>query len=186
MSSKVIFITGGSRSGKSSFALQLARGFNTTVLFVATAEAKDEEMAERIANHKKGRPKNWRTLEASMNVGMRIEKEAGDTGVIVIDCLTLLVSNLLVCQAEAEPDARRSSVDVNRELNRLLRCFDRLEATFIIVSNEVGLGLVPPYPLGRVYRDLLGEVNQAIASRADEVYFMVSGIPLRLKQNPES
>ncbi|MBI4331342.1 MAG: bifunctional adenosylcobinamide kinase/adenosylcobinamide-phosphate guanylyltransferase [Chloroflexi bacterium] len=182
MSRRCILITGGSRSGKSAFAQKLAKGLAGGVLFVATAEAGDEEMAERIASHRKNRPKSWRTLEASRNIGDRIVKEAGEARAIVVDCLTLLISNRITTAGDADnPDRAGAHRQVTREINGLLKCLDRVDATFIIVSNEVGLGLVPPNPLGRLYRDLLGEANQAIAKRAGEVYMMAAGIPVRIK-----
>ena len=180
MKPRRIFILGGSRSGKSTFAQKLAHEFGKDVLFVATAEAGDEEMARRIATHRKNRPKGWRTLEATTKIGKQIEENAGDAEVIIVDCLTLLVSNLLMPLGQ-NADSQTASRVVRAELNGLLKCLDRVDATFIIVSNEVGLGLVPPYPLGRLYRDLLGEVNQAMARQADEVYFMTAGIPMRAK-----
>ncbi len=207
MSSHCILILGGSRSGKSDFAQRLAGDLGTKILFVATAVAGDDEMARRIAAHRKNRPKRWSTLEATQNVGKKIEM-APQADVVLIDCLTLLVSNLIVRQGkkpadrkvpsgsgttpstiypivrqgkEDDIDDRKAARRVNRELAALLNCFDRVNATFILVSNEVGMGLVPPYPLGRVYRDLLGEVNQRIAGRADQVYLMTAGIPVRLK-----
>ncbi len=217
MSTNCIFILGGSRSGKSTFAQKLAHELGKSVLFVATAEAGDEEMARRIAQHRKNRPKGWRTLEVTRNIGRQIEKNAGNAEVIIIDCLTLLVSNLLMtlmpstdstCHSERseesgnstaasgklrvttrnasleeEYDNRKASRVVRAELKGLLKCLDTVDATFIIVSNEVGLGLVPPYPLGRVYRDLLGEVNQAVAQHAGEVYFMAAGIPITIKSS---
>lgn len=215
MSYKGVFILGGSRSGKSTFAQKLALDSSQKVLFVATAQAGDEEMVQRIALHRKNRPKGWRTLEVTRNIGRQIEKNAGNTEVIIIDCLTLLVSNLLMplmppsdstCHSERseesgnpaaasgklrlatvqvpveeECDSEKAGRLVRAELKGLLKCLDEVDATFIIVSNEVGLGLVPPYPLGRVYRDLLGEVNQAVAQHVNEVYFMAAGIPVRIK-----
>ncbi len=181
MSSRCLLILGGSRSGKSSYAEKLAAQAGGKVLFVATAEAGDAEMAQRIAAHKKKRARGWRTLEARRNIGAAIAREKG-VDVILIDCLTLLVSNLIVpCLNGDEINTGLATRTVRKETAALLKCFDSLDTTFILVSNEVGLGLVPPYPLGRVYRDLLGEMNQAMARRADEVYLMVAGIPVRIK-----
>ncbi|MDP2719592.1 MAG: bifunctional adenosylcobinamide kinase/adenosylcobinamide-phosphate guanylyltransferase [Dehalococcoidia bacterium] len=183
MNSRCIFILGGSRSGKSAYAEKLAKQLAGQVLFIATAEAGDEEMAKRIAAHRKNRPKSWRTLEAAGNIGKQIEKKAGEAGIIIIDCLTLMVSNLMSVTTDSgdEAENRKTVLRVKRELRGLLKCMEKVDATFIIVSNEVGLGLVPPYPLGRLYRDLLGEVNQSVARRADEIYFMAAGIPFCMK-----
>jgi adenosylcobinamide kinase/adenosylcobinamide-phosphate guanylyltransferase len=136
----------------------------------------DEEMQSRIIQHKKTRPRNWRTLETPSNVGKQIEKQIGDAKVVIIDCLTLLVSNLLGDKI----DYSKAEKQALAEIKQLIACMDKLNASFIIVSNEVGLGLVPETKLGRLYRDLLGKANQLIAQRADEVYFMVAGIPTKV------
>ena len=177
MAEKCVFILGGARSGKSRFAQELAGEPGSKVLFVATGEALDEEMKARIDQHKKGRPESWRTLEASTNIGKQIEKHIGDADVVIIDCLTLLVSNLL----GDEPDYAKSEGQLTTEITALIACMDKLNASFIIVSNEVGMGLVPETKLGRMYRDLLGKANQLIAQRADEVSLMVAGLPIKVK-----
>ena len=177
MAEKCIFILGGARSGKSRYAQELAGKLGAKVLFVATGEALDEEMQARIDEHKKARPASWRTLEVATDIGKQIEKQIGDAGVVIIDCLTLLVSNLLGDGLDYPTAEKRVMV----EMNQLVACMDRLDASFIIVSNEVGMGLVPETRLGRLYRDLLGKVNQLIAQRANEVYLMVAGIPIRVK-----
>ena len=180
MSKKCIFILGGARSSKSQFAQDLAGKLGRKVLFVATGEALDEEMQARITEHKKNRPKSWRTLEATTNIGKQIEKQANDAHVIIIDCLTLLISNLL----GDNPDYANAEIKVLSEIKQLVACMDKLNATFIVVSNEVGMGLVPDNKTGRIYRDLLGKVNQHIAQHADEVYLMVAGIPVCVKKEP--
>jgi len=177
MAHRCILILGGARSGKSDYAQKLASSLGGEVLFVATARALDGEMRERIEAHRKARPAAWRTLELARGLGSGIEKHAGDAGVVIIDCLTLLVSNLAGVGGGVEKTRQR----VRREINSLLACVDRVKATFIMVSNEVGLGIVPDNPLGRSYRDLLGEANRTVANRADEVYFMIAGIPVKLK-----
>ena len=177
MAKKSILILGGARSGKSHFAQQLAKKLSDKVLFVATGEALDEEMQARIAEHKKARPKSWRTLEISTGIGKEIKKQIGDAEMVIIDCLTLLVSNLL----RDEPAYPEAEKRVTTEIDELLACMDKLDASFIIVSNEVGMGLVPETRLGRIYRDLLGKVNRLIAQHANEVYFMVAGMPIEVK-----
>ena len=178
MSKKCILILGGARSGKSQFAQKLASKLSDKVVFVATAEAGDEEMHSRIEVHKKSRPRNWHTLEAPVGIARRIQAQIGNADVVIIDCITMLVSNLLV----GEGDDKCGEEQVATEIDQLTECMDKLEAAFIIVSNEVGLGLVPENKLGRFYRDFLGRVNQLLAQRADEIYFMVSGIPLTVKE----
>ena len=177
MAKKCILLLGGARSGKSHYAQQLAMEIGDKVLFVATGEALDEEMQARIAEHKKDRPRSWRTLELASGIGKGIEKRIGDAGVVLIDCLTLLISNLL----HDEPDYPVAEKRVLSETNQLISAMDRLDASFVIVSNEVGMGLVPDTKLGRIYRDLLGKANQLLASHATEVYLMVACLPVQVK-----
>ena len=177
MSKKCILILGGARSGKSQFAQNLASELSERVLFVATGEAGDEEMHSRIEEHKKSRPRIWRTLEAPARVGKKIRAQIGNADVAIIDCVTMLISNLLV----GEGDDKYKERQITTEIGQLIKCIDKLGITFIIVSNEVGLGLVPENRLGRFYRDILGKVNQLLAQRADEIYFMVSGIQVKIK-----
>ena len=186
---KLTLILGGARSGKSGYAERLALQHGGQVLFVATAQPLDGEMAERIANHQKNRPANWQTLEIASAVGalLKSRTQSGtlQTGVILVDCLTLLVSNLLLAVSsgtgeDLTVDEEAATALVETEITRLLEAVHTIPAEWIIVSNEVGLGLVPSYPLGRVYRDLLGRANQHLASRADKVIFMIAGIPMRL------
>jgi adenosylcobinamide kinase/adenosylcobinamide-phosphate guanylyltransferase len=177
LAKKSIFILGGARSGKSHFAQELAGKLSDKVLFVATGEALDAEMQARIEEHKKARPKSWRTLEIPTDIGKQIEEHIDDAKVVIVDCLTLLVSNLL----KDEPDYPQAEKRVTAEIDQLIACVNNLDAIFIIVSNEVGLGLVPETKLGRIYRDLLGKANQIIARHSDEVYLMVAGLPIKLK-----
>ena len=178
MAKKTILILGGARSGKSHFAQELAKKLGDKVLFVATGEALDEEMQARISEHKKARPKNWRTLEIPTGIGKGIEQQIGDAEVVIIDCLTLLVSNLL----RGEPNCPEAEKRVTTEIDELLACMDKLYASFVIVSNEVGMGLVPETRLGRIYRDLLGKANQLMAQHISEVYLMIVGIPFKVKE----
>ena len=172
------FILGGARIGKSRFALELAAKLGKRVLFVATGEALDEEMHTRIETHKRSRSPTWKTLETPKDVARALGKKIGDTDVVIIDCVTLLVSNLMGRRnIKAETLEKR----VTTELEELVAFMGTREVHFIIVSNEVGLGVVPAYPAGRVYRDALGMANQMLARNADEVYFMVAGIPIPLK-----
>jgi len=177
LAKQTILLLGGARSGKSHYAQQLAMELGGKVLFVATGEALDEEMQTRIEEHKKDRPKSWRTLEIPTGIGKEIEKQIGDAEVVIIDCLTLLVSNLL----RDEPDYLEAEKRVLSEINQLITTIDKLDASFVIVSNEVGMGLVPETKLGRIYRDLLGKANQLFASHATEVYLMVACLPVQVK-----
>ena len=179
MLGKLTLILGGARSGKSSYAQRLALDHGGRVLYVATAQALDEEMSARIAAHRAERPQDWETIEAPTLVA------AGLSGmkmvdIILLDCITLLVTNLLLeaGAGENEPDEKGSSERVETEIQGIITSVQTFKADWIIVSNEVGLGLVPAYPLGRIYRDLLGRANQRLAGAADEVFFMISGIPV--------
>ncbi|NLZ54528.1 MAG: bifunctional adenosylcobinamide kinase/adenosylcobinamide-phosphate guanylyltransferase [Thermoanaerobacteraceae bacterium] len=184
---KSTFITGGARSGKSRFAEKEALKTGKNVIYIATAQALDEEMAHRIKLHRQRRPENWTTVEEPRylsRVLKEIEPDKRYDGfdIVLIDCLALLVSNWLPLEKVSDTalwDNLRA--DLLAEINAMILEMKRMQKDFIIVSNEVGLGLVPEYPLGRLYRDLLGEVNQIVAAAADEVVFMVSGLPMKLK-----
>lgn len=172
-----IFIIGGARAGKSSYAQKVATNIGGKVLFVATAEAKDEDMRLRIEKHKKSRPSNWKTLEAPVDVANVIADSIGDASVVLIDCITMLVSNVMLGIA----DGKCGESEVLKEIEALISVIESKSATFIVVSNEVGLGIVPDNELSRTYRDFLGRANQLLAQYADEVYLMVAGIPVKIK-----
>ena len=181
---RLILILGGARSGKSTYAQRLSMERSNRVLFIATAEALDQEMESRIATHKKERPHQWQTVEMSRKVGLTIKRKPVEADVVILDCLTMLVSNLLleVAQDENAPEEEAATALVMTEIDELLLAIKESDAEWIIVSNEVGLGLVPPYQLGRLYRDLLGRANQLIADIADEVYLLIAGIPTPIHQ----
>jgi adenosylcobinamide kinase/adenosylcobinamide-phosphate guanylyltransferase len=192
--SELIFILGGARSGKSSFALKLAesitppptsphKGGRTKVggkrLYIATAEAMDKEMEETIKKHKKARGNNWTTIEEPIKI-VDIIKKNKKHNVILLDCLTLWISNLM--RKEARGNGQRATGRRTMQaITELISACKDAKASIIIVSNEVGLGIVPDNPLARQFRDIAGFANQKIADAADEVYFMVSGIPLKIK-----
>ncbi len=180
---KVILLTGGARSGKSRYAQELAARSGQPVLFVATAQAGDEEMKRRIEEHQRGRPATWATLEVRGHLGQSIRTNIGNARTVLVDCITLLINNLLSKYGydESNIDVSRLEKEVADEIGELIKSIDEVNADFIIVTNEVGLGLVPANPIGRLYRDLLGRANQMLAARADEVYFMVSGLPITVK-----
>ena len=180
MNKTLTLILGGARSGKSSYAQRLAheRG-GDDVLFVATAQALDDEMQSRIEAHRRDRPAAWRTLEAPLYTGEAIAR-AGASAIILVDCLTLLVSNVVLALPESASPAQAEAAAL-AEVDELLAAYRRGTASWIVISNEVGLGLVPPYPVGRTYRDALGRANQHLAAEADEVLFLVAGIPMKIK-----
>ncbi|MHB9130613.1 MAG: bifunctional adenosylcobinamide kinase/adenosylcobinamide-phosphate guanylyltransferase [Armatimonadota bacterium] len=174
-SSQLILVLGGARGGKSTFAERLAAMRGERITYLATAQAFDEEMAVRIAKHQSDRPANWRTVECPYDPAAAIREHARETDCFLLDCMTLLVSNLLI------RDENAGEADVRSALDLLLTAYDESGADLIIVSNEVGLGLVPEYPLGRLYRDTLGKVNQQLAAQADAAYMVIAGLPIELK-----
>jgi adenosylcobinamide kinase/adenosylcobinamide-phosphate guanylyltransferase len=181
---KSILLIGGARSGKSSYAEELARQIGGEVLFVATAEARDEEMRRRIEVHKKSRPSHWHTLEAPCRVGGCIADFNDKFDVVVLDCVTLLVNNILCQHMETQGediDEKMVEQDVKSEISAIIECVQKNQATYIMVTNEVGEGIIPLGASTRIYRDVLGRANQMLARAADEVYLMVAGIPLRIK-----
>jgi adenosylcobinamide kinase/adenosylcobinamide-phosphate guanylyltransferase len=179
---KLTFILGGARSGKSRYAMQLARQHPGAVTYLATAQALDPEMDARIARHRQERPAGWQTLEIPTQVGVYLQHHPPEGSLILLDCLTMLVSNLLMQAGGAEdrPDEAGATQAIDAEVEALLGVIRSGPADWIVVSNEVGMGLVPPYPMGRLYRDLLGLANQRFAAQAAEFYFMVAGIPMKV------
>ncbi|MBM3128329.1 MAG: bifunctional adenosylcobinamide kinase/adenosylcobinamide-phosphate guanylyltransferase [Chloroflexi bacterium] len=175
MTKRLTLILGGARSGKSDFAQALARKRGgDDVLFVATAEARDDEMRARIASHRAARPAAWRTLESLREIARALQS-AANARVIVVDCITLWASNVLLA------DESNARAEMSREVDDLLAWYRAHDAALILVSNEVGMGLVPDNALGRAYRDLLGAVNKKIAAAADEVFLLVAGLPVEIK-----
>lgn len=174
-------ILGGARSGKSAYAEQQAAAASGEVLYVATAEAWDDEMRQRIAAHRAQRPATWRTVEAPQQTGAAIRASLTPaTACVLVDCITLLASNVLLTLPETSDEATATAA-LNAEIDLLLAAYAASAANWYVVSNEVGLGIVPAYPLGRLYRDALGRANQRLAVAADRVLFMVAGLPLTLK-----
>ena len=177
---RLILLLGGARGGKSAYAQRLAedaaRASGAPVCFIATAQGLDEDMTARIARHRDDRPTHWRTIEEPCQIDEALQ-QASEAGIVIVDCLTLLVSNWLM-RYEDEHECEAFLRRVTREFLELARTRQQI---IICVSNEVGLGLVPDTRMGRVFRDLLGRVNQDFAAAADEVYLLVAGLPLQLK-----
>jgi adenosylcobinamide kinase/adenosylcobinamide-phosphate guanylyltransferase len=161
-------VLGGARSGKSRYAESLIAASPPPWAYVATAEAGDEEMAARIKAHRDRRGSSWRTIEALRDLGSALA--ACGTMPVLVDCLTLWLSNLMLADAEIE-----------QEIERLEKSLAAAKAPVVLVANEVGFGIVPEHPLGRRFRDLQGILNQRIAARADRVVLMVAGLPLVVK-----
>lgn len=173
---KLILITGAARSGKSFFAEQMADSLSTRVSYIATCIPLDMEMEKRIALHKIRRPDNWVTLEEPFDPVMAIKQNDGIGKVFLLDCLTLLISNWIF---ECLPE-KREEIVINR-IEQLAKAGYEAAATVIIVTNEVGWGIVPDNPLSRDYRDLVGRANQIIGTHANEAYILIAGIPIELK-----
>jgi adenosylcobinamide kinase / adenosylcobinamide-phosphate guanylyltransferase len=176
----ITLVTGGARAGKSRYALSLVEG-EPSVTYIATAEALDEEMRSRIARHRAERPAAWGTLEASIDLAEAVSR-APERDALIVDCLTLWVSNLLL-RATEQADGDEPWYPA-REVNELVGALGRRRSAVIVVTNEVGLGVVPATPLGRAYRDALGRVNQEMARTAQRVMLLVAGIPVVVKTHP--
>ena len=189
---RLTLILGGARSGKSTFAEQRAKELGgDRVLYVATAETKDKEMQQRVAKHRAERPPSWGTLESSRNVARALRQQRSGATMILLDCLTFLVANHLMDAAapkddpfddpSADPFDPQIEANVVAEVEALIAYVQEADVELLVVSNEVGLGVVPPYELGRAYRDILGRANQILARHADEVHLLVAGIPMKVK-----
>lgn len=165
-----MFFLGGARSGKSRLAQARAEAAAGELIYVATAEALDAEMTERIARHRSERGSRWRTVEAFRNLPDVIRRERGQGRVVLVDCLTLWLSNVMLAE-----------LDVGAAMLALLSALAQREGSVILVSNEVGLGVVPETPLGRRFRDEAGRLNQAVAGAADEVLFIAAGLAIKMK-----
>lgn len=175
---KIVLVLGGVRSGKSRFGQDLAgRLGGDNVLFVATAQSFDDEMTLRIERHRQDRPAGWKTLEQPLAVGEAIVSQAEPGAVILLDCLTLLVSNILL---RDHADFSAAEAEVRAEVASLIAAVDQIGATLVVVSGEVGMGVVPESSLGRQFRDLLGWANQSLASHATATYWMVAGLPVNV------
>jgi adenosylcobinamide kinase/adenosylcobinamide-phosphate guanylyltransferase len=170
-SARLTLVLGGARSGKSRYAESLVTAIPGPWIYVATAEARDAEMAERIAAHQARRGAGWRTLETPRDVVGALT--AHGTTPLLVDCLTLWLANALL-----------ASADVDAEIERLEAALEQASAPLVLVANEVGFGIVPDNALGRRFRDLQGLLNQRIAARADRVVLVVAGLPLTIKGSP--
>jgi adenosylcobinamide kinase/adenosylcobinamide-phosphate guanylyltransferase len=167
---RLTLVLGGARSGKSRHAEQLVTNFAPPWIYVATAEARDEEMRARIDAHRQRRSEEWQTLEAPLELAAILARVGGTSRPVLVDCLTLWLSNALL-----------AGRNVESECERLTRALRGAKGPVVVVSNEVGLGIVPDTPLGRVFRDAQGLLNQRVAAAADHVVLMTAGLPLTLK-----
>ena len=169
----LLLVTGGSRSGKSRYAVERARAWGAHVLYVATCQPADDEMQERVRRHQAERPATWTTLEPGPEVIPAIQKQGSRADGILLDCLTLHVSSLLMSGS--------GELEVMQKVDELCLALREASRPAAIVTNEVGWGVVPETPLGRLFRDAAGRANQAAARHAQEVVLLVSGIPMVIK-----
>ncbi len=183
---KLILVTGGARSGKSTFAEQKVKEFGGNILYVATAKQIDEEMKQRIAKHRAQRPSEWETYEGYRNLDMALSEIIMDKSAVLLDCITIMVTNLMLDESYEWDNLSRDRVEeielgILHQIERLISLAKMNNLPFVLVTNEVGLGVVPPSAMGRDFRDIAGRMNQLLAATADEVYFCVSGIPMKIK-----
>ncbi|MEP3247399.1 MAG: bifunctional adenosylcobinamide kinase/adenosylcobinamide-phosphate guanylyltransferase [Sneathiella sp.] len=166
----IILVLGGTRSGKSDFAESLARQTSLKRLYLATSQAFDDEMENRIAKHQISRGDDWQTIEEPLDIAHILKKEAAPDRVILVDCLTLWISNLMMAEK-----------DLEQAFSLLCQCLEALKGPVIFVSNEVGQGIVPDNKMARDFRDHAGQLHQRIAAAANSVYFITAGLPQKLK-----
>jgi adenosylcobinamide kinase/adenosylcobinamide-phosphate guanylyltransferase len=176
--SQTIFITGGTRSGKSRLAEQMAVNYGAPLCYLATAQSLDDEMGQRIRKHQLRRGAAWHTVEEPLHLTQTLAANDGIFNVILVDCLTLWLSNLLLLYEDL---GEETEIRVMDDVQRLAATLRGMTTPVIIVSNEVGMGIVPDHRLGRIFRDIAGQANQIIAAAASEAWLVASGIPLRLK-----
>jgi adenosylcobinamide kinase/adenosylcobinamide-phosphate guanylyltransferase len=186
---RLVLILGGARSGKSTFAVRLAHDSERRVAFIATATASDQEMRARIAHHRASRPSAWPTIEEPLDLVYALQQAAALADVLLLDCMTLWLSNWLWQHKQTNFDqeptlSERYSEEALQEINRLLETLTTLpgQKTLVVVSNEVGLGIHPDYTISRIYRDILGRINQRLAQTADRVYLMIAGLGVDIKR----
>ena len=170
---RIVLILGGVRSGKSSYAIELAKRLEKRIAFIATCLPLDREMTKRIKLHKTSRPRQWKLFEEDKDISTILSKLNGKFEVVLIDCLGLLISNLLMSNLKDK--------EIERKIKKLIDTMLKINLTTILVSNEVGAGIVPDNALARRFRDMLGLANMMIAKKANKVIFMQSGIPITIK-----
>ena len=175
---KKIFVLGGCRSGKSGYALETAQNFaGDDKVFIATCIPRDDEMKLRVTRHQQERSRQWHTVEAPLDLPQAIVEAGGEASVLLVDCLTLWINNLLMENHDSE--------QILNQFQSLTRAVSSVTCPVIVVSNEVGTGIVPENKLARLYRDLVGSANQAVAECADQVVWTVAGIPVTIKDSKE-
>lgn len=183
---KVVLVTGGARSGKSYFAEEICKNIGEKVSYLATSEAFDQEMKDRIEKHKKQRPSSWKTYEAYNNLIDLVPDIAKNSDTVILDCLTVMANNLLYHSNLDIEKATQAEIDalekkIQEELVSFILALKFNKLNLVMVTNELGMGIVPENKMSRVYRDIIGRINQVAARYSDEVYFVVSGISQKIK-----
>ena len=184
--SKIILVTGGARSGKSSYAESLCKAQNNQTAYIATSIPFDEEMKERVRKHQEMRPSEWTTYEIYENIAGQIEEIAKEYQTVILDCVTLMVNNLMFKEhldydQLSEEEVNQLEQMIKEAFIKLLEAVKETELYFVLVTNEIGLSPVAGNRLTRIYTDIIGRMNQLIAKASDEVYFVISGIPMKIK-----
>lgn len=184
--SNIILVTGGARSGKSSFAESLCIKQNNKTAYIATSVAFDDEMKNRVKKHQESRPKNWKTYEIYKDIYSIVEELNKNHDTVIMDCVTLMVNNLMFTHGVEVDEATSEELNelenyIREQITKLLEAVKKTNLYFVIVTNEIGMGIVPENKLSRIYGDFVGRANQLIASYSNEVYFVVSGIPMKVK-----
>jgi len=183
----IVLVVGGARSGKSTYAEKLCKNYGGSVCYLATAKAIDDDMVRRIEKHKMQRPSHWLTIEKYKDFNLLADEKAFiDCDTFLLDCITIMITNIMfdkeidydTCDNETIEIIENS---VHKEINELIDIMRNHNKTLVLVSNEVGMGLVPSYRLGNIFRDIAGRANQYIAQQADEVYNVICGLPQKLK-----
>ena len=185
--SQFTLVTGGAKSGKSSFAELLAAQAKRPVIYIATAQIRDEEMAHRVKKHQEQRPSTWQLIEEPQNIRDTLFQFKDNDGIILLDCVTLWLTNLLLAGQAENDDHKFNNVEpqILATVQDVARLAQDIKPRVIFVTNEVGQGIVPEYPLARAYRDLAGRSNQILAQSADYVYLVVAGLPIEIKNSGE-
>lgn len=184
---RITYVTGGARSGKSTFAEKYILEKDSSRVYIATAIAFDQEMKLRVEKHREQRGSNWLTIEGYKNLRELLEEKVTDQKIILMDCLTNMVSNLMIMEGEydwdniSKEDLFKLEDGIRSEVEEILKYTEEKDIELVVVSNELGMGLVPPYALGRHFRDIAGRMNQLVAERSEAAYLIVSGIPMKLK-----
>lgn len=184
--SDIILVTGGARSGKSSFAESLCIKQNNKTAYIATSVAFDDEMKNRVKKHQESRPKDWKTYEIYKDIHSIVEELDKNHDTVIMDCVTLMVNNLMFTYGIEVDEATSEELNelehyIRDQITKLLEAVKKTNLYFVIVTNEIGMGIVPENKLSRIYGDFVGRSNQLIGSYSDEVYFVVSGIPMKVK-----